>query len=161
LTTGRLEAEMETLSDIMTPNQKPRHLQSQVMLSEFAVEILWSQISIRIQGIITDIFFDLRSDLLKLKRKPSLLGESARGELAGYGVEKVLFNKLLNDLSLLIQYSVDSEIEVSAVKLKELFQEILKLVARRCDRLRSNEYGHGNALLSVPVGTGTGGQCQL
>jgi hypothetical protein len=73
--------------------------------------------------------------------EPRLLGESARCELLGDGVEKVPFNKLLNRFSFLIHYPINPEVKVGTVELKQFFQEILEFAARRY------EYGHCNSLL--------------
>ena len=94
------------------------------------------QLTIRADGVVTPVFQNAASQLLNAVGSLVLLGQRPGAQCGVDGGGQLLGDEPLHDVALVVHDAVDAEIEVGAVELEQLAQQVLEL-------------GHGVALGGV------------
>jgi len=102
--------------------------QGQILLTQRRGVVGCGQVPVGIEGVLSQRLADLRGNVLQFPGGLGLVGQRAALQLGGDGLWQVLRDEPLDHVALVIHDAVDAKVQVGAIELEELAQEVLKLL---------------------------------
>ena len=86
------------------------------------------EVAVGVQGVLAERLGDLLGGLREIRCGLRLVGQGSEIQLLGDGLGQVGRDELLDHVPLVVHDAVDAEVQVRAVELEKLAQQLLKFV---------------------------------
>ena len=123
------DARFESLAALTTGGLR---LQVQVLLAERGAMVGLGQVTVGVEGVLAQRLRDLLGNLLQLLGGLGLVRQRVTIQLIGDSLRQILRDEPLDHVPLVVHDAVDAEVQVRAVELEQLSQELLEFLSVRC-----------------------------